>query len=52
MRVIKVSRYRIQYPYIESIRDYSRLKSGRVSNRVVYADTSKNEATWCKVLGD
>ncbi len=29
----------------------SRISAVRASDRVIYADTSKNEATWCKVLG-
>lgn len=28
----------------------SRIFATKVSNRVVYADTSKNEDTWCKML--
>jgi hypothetical protein len=42
---ITVSRYRIQYPYIESVCDQG-------FKRRVHADTSiKNEDTWYRVLG-
>jgi len=43
MRVVKASRGRIQYPYTESVRGYD-------FGRRVYADTSKKEATWCRML--
>gem|GEM_PF-6726863 len=44
MRAVKVSRGRIQYPYVESVR-------GHGFGRRTYVDTSKNEATWCRMPG-
>jgi len=43
MRAITVSRYRTQYPYVENVCDYG-------YRRRTYADTSKNEDTWYRML--
>lgn len=45
MRAITVSRYRTQYPYVASMLDHG-------STWRMYADTSKNEDTWCEALCD
>ena len=52
MRKIKVSRCRIQYPYIESIRDYTRLSDfSRAGFRIEdVCRNFKNEATWYRAL--
>ena len=38
-------------PAAESSIRMSRISAVTASDRVIYADTSKKEATWCKVLG-
>lgn len=43
MGAITVAPCRIQYPYVENVLDYG-------SPRRMYADTSKNEVTWYRVL--
>ena len=43
MRAVTASRYRTQYPCIE-------ISTVTALDRVVHADTSKNEATWYGVL--
>ncbi len=47
MWTVKAFRYRPQYPYIRSIRGYACLPAGRVSDRVVHAETSIKK----KILG-
>lgn len=50
-RAVKASRYRIQYPCIRNIHGYVCLLTGKVLDRAVHAETSKNEDTWRRALG-
>lgn len=45
MQAITVFCDRIQYPYIENVRDYDFVQSD-------VCKLLKNEDTWCRVLGD